>query len=83
MKLFNVKLTTLKSKLYAIVFASFVVRVVAFFLLTSEPTVALAPDEFTYSELTEWVSKNKAANEFPYSGLYTVSRAFIIPASLL
>ena len=76
------KLTTLKSKLYAIVFASFVVRVVAFFALPNSAS-NLAPDEFTYSELTEWVSKNKAANEFLYSGLYTVSRAFIIPASLL
>lgn len=81
MKLFNVKLTTLKSKLYAIVFASFVVRVIGFFLLPSEPRVALAPDEGGYAEIARLV-----ANEQPttsYGGLYFVSRTLVLPAAAL
>ncbi len=83
MKLFNSRLTTLKSKLYAIVFASFVVRVVAFFVLPNTAS-HLAPDEGTYAELTRWVSKNDLANQHPYySGLYNSSKALILPASLI
>ena len=81
MKLFSLRLTTLKSKLYAIVFASFVVRVVGFFLLPSEPIFALALDEGSYSEIAKLV-----ANEQPlasYERLYTVSRTLVLPASAL
>ena len=56
MKLFNVKLTTLKSKLYAIVFASFVVRVVAFLALPNSPS-SVAPDELTYSIYAQLASE--------------------------
>ena len=83
MKLFSLRLTTLKSKLYAIVFASFVVRVVAFFVLPNTAS-NLAPDEGTYAELTGWVSKNDLANQHPYySGLYNSSKVLILPASLI
>ena len=82
MKLFNFKLTTLKSKLYAIVFASFVVRVVAFFLLPNTPS-NLGPDEGNYGALTEWVSQGKPADEYPYTTLYIISRSLIVPATLL
>jgi len=82
MKLFNLRLTTLKSKLYAIVFASFVVRVVAFFALPNTPS-SLAPDEGNYGALTEWVAQGKPTNEYAYGNLYTISRSFIVPASLL
>jgi len=82
MKLFSLRLTTLKSKLYAIVFASFVVRVVAFFFIPNSPS-SLAPDEKTYVALTEWIAKSLPANEFPENKLYIMSRSLIFPASLL
>ena len=83
MKLFNVKLTTLKSKLYAIVFASFVVRVVAFFV---PPNTAsnLAPDEGTYANLAQWIGMSKPATDFPVYDemLYLSGRALILPSAL-
>ena len=82
MKLFSLRLTTLKSKLYAIVFASFVVRVVAFFMLPNTAS-NLAPDEGTYATLTEWISASKEADTFYSNTLYLRSRSFVIPASLL
>ena len=84
MKLFKLRLTTLKSKLYAIVFASFVARVVAFFLLPNTPS-ALGPDEGTYASLTKWIGQSKPADEFPAygQGLYLSGRSLIIPASFL
>ena len=83
MKLFNVKLTTLKSKLYAIVIASLVVRVVAFFALPDTAS-NLGPDEGNYGALAEWIAQGKPADEYPsYSFLYIISRTLIIPASIL
>ena len=82
MKLFKLRLTTLKSKLYAIVFASFVVRLVAFFFLPNKES-SLAPDEGNYGALTEWIADGKPADEYPYGGLYIISRSLIVPASLL
>jgi len=84
MKLFSLRLTTLKSKLYAIVFASFVARVVAFFVLPNTPS-SLGPDEGTYGQLAEWTALSKPANDFPDFGgvLYRSSRAFIWPAAML
>jgi hypothetical protein len=81
MKLFNLRLTTLKSKLYAIVFASFVVRVTVLLLLPSDST-QLAPDESTYSALTEWLARGNISTEFPVFGdnLYKTTRGFILPA---
>jgi hypothetical protein len=81
MKLFNVKLTTLKSKLYAIVFASFVVRVVAFFTLPNNPSVALAPDEGGYAEIARLVASEQPTT--PYGGLYSISRTLVLPAAAL
>ena len=83
MKLFSLRLTTLKSKLYAIVFASFVVRVVAFFALPNTAS-NLGPDEGNYGELTEWVAQGNPADQYQnYGGLYIDSRSLIVPASLL
>ena len=82
MKLFSLRLTTLKSKLYAIVFASLVVRAVAFFTLPNTES-NLAPDEGNYGSLTEWIAQSKPANEYPYARLYIISRSFIVPATLL
>ena len=82
MKLFSLRLTTLKSKLYAIVFASFVVRVVAFFVLPSTPS-SLGPDEGTYGAAAEWTALSKPARDFPDfgSGLYVSGRTLLLPAS--
>ena len=83
MKLFSLRLTTLKSKLYAIVFASFVVRVVAFFLLPSASSY-LAPDEAGYAELTEKAATGIPINELPQGDrLYLISRSLVIPATFL
>lgn len=79
MKLFSLRLTTLKSKLYAIVFASFVVRVVGFFLLPNEPTVALAPDEGGYAEIVRLVASEQPTTS--YGGLYFISRTLVLPAA--
>lgn len=74
---------TLKSKLYAIVLVSFVVRVVAFFLLPNTAS-RLAPDEGTYAELAEVVAKGMPVDEAQFGEqLYLISRAFTIPASFL
>lgn len=81
MKLFNVKLTTLKSKLYAIIFASFVARVIAFLLLPSEPIFALAPDERLYAEMARIVATEQPLTS--YVRLYTISRSLVLPASIL
>ena len=84
MKLFSLRLTTLKSKLYAIVFASFVVRVVAFFALPNTPS-ALGPDEATYAQVVEWTASGKPASDFPGfgAGLYVSGRSLLLPATLL
>jgi len=79
-----IKLGTVKQKLWAIVAASFVARVITFFALPNTPT-ALAPDEGTYSALAKWIAESKPASEFPgfSDGLYLSSRSTIIPASVL
>ena len=83
MKLFSLRLTTLKSKLYAIVFASFIVRVVAFFVLPNTAS-NLAPDEAAYADLAEVVAKGLPIDKSSHGeGLYLISRAFTVPASLL
>ena len=84
MKLFSLRLTTLKSKLYAIVFASFVVRVVAFFALPNTPS-ALGPDEATYAQVVEWTGSGRPASDFPRfgAGLYVSGRSLLLPATFL
>ena len=81
MKLFSLRLTTLKSKLYAIVFASFVVRVVAFFVLPATPN-SIGPDEGTYSAVAKWTEQGLPASDFPLygAGLYQSARSLIWPA---
>ena len=76
------KLHTLKQKLWAIVAASFVARVVVLFLLPNTPS-AFAPDEGTYAGLAKWVSESKPAPEFPgLDGvLYLQGRSLFLPTS--
>ena len=78
------KLGTLKEKLWAIVAASFVARVIMFFILPSTPS-SLAPDEGTYAALTQWIAESKPATDFPAfgEGLYLSGRSIIIPSSAL
>jgi hypothetical protein len=81
MKLFSLRLTTLKSKLYAIILASLVVRFIGFFLLPSEPTFALAPDEGGYAEIVRLIASEQLIE--PYRGLYFISRPLVLPAAAL
>jgi len=78
------KLGTLKEKLWAIVAASFVARIIMFFVLPNSPS-SLAPDEGTYAALTKWIAESKPATDFPGfgEGLYLSGRTIIIPASVL
>ena len=78
------KLRTLTEKLWAIVAASFVARVIMFFVLPNTPS-SLAPDEGTYASLTKWIAESKSAADFPAygEGLYLSGRTIIIPSSLL
>lgn len=80
----NFKLQTLKQKLWAIVAASLVARVITFFTLPNSPS-SLALDEETYAALTKWIGLSKPAENFPLfgEGLYLSGRALIIPASML
>ncbi|MCX6443327.1 MAG: hypothetical protein NTW43_04060, partial [Actinobacteria bacterium] len=75
---------TLKEKLWAIVAASFVARVIMFFVLPNSPS-SLAPDEGTYAALTRWIAESKPATDFPAfgEGLYLSGRSIIIPSSVL
>ena len=81
MKLFKLRLTTLKSKLYVIVFASFVARFIGFFLLPNEPTIALAPDEGGYAEIARLVASEQPTTS--YGGLYFISRTLVLPAAVI
>jgi len=78
------KLYTLKQKLWAIVAASLVTRVIMFFVLPNTPS-SWAPDEGTYASLAKWISESKPAKDFPSFGeeVYLSSRSVIIPASTL
>jgi hypothetical protein len=78
------KLQTLKQKLWAIVAASFVARVIMFFTLPSTPS-SFAPDEGTYAALVKWIAEKKVADDFPTygGGLYLSGRSVILPASWL
>ena len=78
------KLHSLKQKLWAIVAASFVARVIVFFTLPNTPS-SLGPDEGTYAAVTKWVGESNPADEFPAygEGLYLSGRSIISPASIL
>jgi hypothetical protein len=55
------KLHTLKQKLWAIVAASFIARVIMFFALPNTPST-LVPDEGTYSSLAGWIALGATDN---------------------
>ena len=78
------KLRTLREKLWAIVAASFVARVIMFFVLPNTPS-SFAPDEGAYAALTKWIAESRSAADFPAYGeaLYLSGRSIIIPSSAL
>jgi len=83
MKLFKLRLTTLKSKLYAIVFASFVVRVVGFFILPNKGSL-IPPDENGYSVISAAASTGKSVKVLLGGDeLFLASRTLVLPASVL
>ena len=83
MKLFSLRLTTLKSKLYAIVFASFVVRVVAFFSLPNKGSL-IPLDENGYSVISAAASTGMSVKDLLGGDeLYLASRTLVLPASAL
>ncbi len=77
------RLHTLKQKLWAIVAASFVGRVIMFFALP--PTASsIQIDEINYAVLSKWIAEGKDYNSYPnYPTLYLTSRTLILPASKL
>ena len=82
MKLFSLRLTTLKSKLYAIVFASLVVRVVAFFILPSSGS-SLTPDEGAYAETSRRLASGEMNDTLFSDNLLVQSRSFLYPSALI
>jgi hypothetical protein len=78
------KLQSLKQKLWAIVVASFVARVIVFFVI-EDTTTSIATDEGTYASLVKWTAESKPASKFPDFGehLYLSARSIVLPASIL
>ncbi|MDP1852189.1 MAG: hypothetical protein Q8K48_07220 [Candidatus Planktophila sp.] len=76
------RLTTLRGKLYAIIFCSFFARVVGFLLLPNTPSF-LGPDEGTYGAVADWTEQGFPAKDFPLygEGLYLSGRALFWPAA--
>ena len=56
-------------------------RVIGFFLLPNEPTLALAPDEGGYAEIGRIVADEQPTTSF--GGLYVISRSLVLPAAVL
>ncbi len=76
------KLQTLKQKLWAIVAASLIARVILFFALPNTPS-SLAPDEGVYASLAKWIANSELNAQHPYyTDLFEVSRSLIVPSSL-
>ena len=77
------RLTSLRGKLYAIIFCSFIARVVGLILLPNKPSF-LGPDEGTYGAVGAWTEQGLPAKDFPLygEGLYLSGRALFWPAVL-
>jgi len=73
------KLHTLKQKLWAIVAASFVARVVIFFALPNTPT-SIAPDEGSYSEITRRILTGETIDQI--GRLSKTSQTLVFPATM-
>jgi hypothetical protein len=73
------KLHTLKQKLWAIVAASFVARIIVFFALPNTPT-NLALDESAYSEIARRITTGESLDQF--AGLSKTSQTLVFPAAM-
>jgi hypothetical protein len=74
------KLHTLKQKLWAIVAASFVARVIMFYTLPNTPS-SLAPDEGTYANVALATFSGTVSQESEYYRfVYQISKSLVIPA---
>ena len=76
------RLTTLRGKLYSIIFCSFIARAIGFFLLPNTPSF-LGPDEGTYGAVADWTEQGLPAKDFPAykEVLYLSGRALFWPAA--
>ena len=76
------RLTTLKGKLYSVIFCSFIARLIGFFLLPNTPSF-LGPDEGTYGAVADWTEQGLPAKDFPLygEGLYLSGRALFWPSA--
>ena len=76
------RLTTLRGKLYSIIFCSFIARAIGFFLLPNTPSF-LGPDEGTYGAVADWTEQGLPAKDFPGygEGLYQSGRALFWPSA--
>ena len=76
------RLTTLRGKLYSVIFCSFIARVVGFYLLPNTPSF-LGPDESTYGAVAAWTEHGFPAKDFPLygEGLYLSGRALFLPSA--
>jgi hypothetical protein len=77
------KLHTLKQKLWAIVAASFIARVIMFFTLPNTPS-SLAPDEITYAYYaTEFSKQDFTSIIYRFFDVELLGRTLVLPSSLL
>jgi hypothetical protein len=77
------KLRTLKQKLWAIVAASFVARVIVFFVLPNKPS-SVVPDEGTYANVADAVFRGLLPSDTGfYKLVYSISKPLILPAQPL
>ena len=76
------QLTTLRGKLYSVIFCSFIARVIGFHLLPNTPSF-LGPDESTYGAVVAWTGLGFPAKNFPLygEGLYLSGRALFLPSA--
>jgi hypothetical protein len=78
------KLNTLKQKLWAIVAASFVARLIIFLLLPNNASIALAPDENGYAVIAESISLLSVFESLAkFFDNDVLGRTLVIPASIL
>jgi hypothetical protein len=78
------KLYTLKQKLWAIVGASFAGRLIVFFLLPNNASVALAPDENGYGVIAKGISLLSVFDSLAkFFDDNVLGRTLVIPASIL
>jgi hypothetical protein len=78
------KLHTLKHKLWAVIAASFVARVIIYFLLPNRASIALAPDENGYAVIAQDLASLSIFEGFAkFFDFDVLGRTLVVPSSLL